>query len=96
MMYTEVKIAWKKLRIFKKARNGDKYDKYEINMLKIKNIIKLGTIVFIQGNIELLHVSYLNPIKFCAPLIFARFIFALLILAQLNNSCINARIIYVH
>ena len=29
-----------------------------INMLKIKNIVNLGTIVIIQGNIEMLHIAY--------------------------------------
>ena len=28
-------------------------------MLKIRNIVKLHTIVFIQGNIETLHIAYL-------------------------------------
>ena len=37
---------------------------------------------------------YLNPIKFRAFLIFARFIFVLLIWAQLNNSYSCARIIF--
>ena len=30
-------------------------------------------------------VDYLNPIKFCAPLIFELFIFAPLVFAQLDN-----------
>ena len=29
-----------------------------INMLKIKNIVNLGTIVIIQGNVEMLHIAY--------------------------------------
>ena len=29
-----------------------------INMLKIKNIVNLGTIVIMQGNIEMLHIAY--------------------------------------
>ena len=29
-----------------------------INMLKIKNIVNLGTTVIIQGNIEMLHIAY--------------------------------------
>ena len=29
------------------------------NMLKIKTIVRLGTILIIQGNIEVLHISYL-------------------------------------
>ena len=37
---------------------------------------------------------YLNPIKFRAFLIFARFIFVLLIWAQLSNSYSSARIIF--
>ena len=32
----------------------------KISMLKIKNIVKLGTIVIIQGNIDVLHVAYLK------------------------------------
>ena len=39
---------------------------------------------------------YVNPIKFRAPLIFTRFIFAPLIFAQLSNSYIRARIIFAH
>ena len=39
---------------------------------------------------------YLNPIKFHAPRIFARFILAPLIFAQLNNSYIRARIIFAY
>ena len=35
-----------------------------INMLKIKNIIKLEIIVIIQGNIEVLHIAY---VKFTLP-----------------------------
>ena len=31
----------------------------KINMLKIKIILKLGTIVIIQGNIEVLHTAYI-------------------------------------
>ena len=31
----------------------------EINMLKIKIIIKLGTITIIQGNIEMLHLAHI-------------------------------------
>ena len=31
----------------------------KINMLKIKNIEKLGTIITIQGNIEVLHIAYI-------------------------------------
>ena len=27
-------------------------------MLKIKNIVNLGTVVIIQGNIEVLHMEY--------------------------------------
>ena len=38
--------------------------------------------------------EYLNPIKFRAPLISARFIFAPLILAQLNKSYIRVRLIF--
>ena len=30
----------------------------KINMIKIKNILKLRTIVIIQGNIEVLHIAY--------------------------------------
>ena len=30
----------------------------KINMLKIKNVIKLDTIIIIQGNIEVLRMSY--------------------------------------
>ena len=30
----------------------------KINMLKIKNIVKLGIIVIIQVNIEELHIAY--------------------------------------
>ena len=30
----------------------------KINMLQIKNIVKLGTIVIIQENIEVLHIAY--------------------------------------
>ena len=30
----------------------------KINMLKIKSIIKLGTIVTMKGNIEVLHMTY--------------------------------------
>ena len=40
--------------------------------------------------------NYLNPIKFRASLIFAKFIFGPLIFAQLNNSYIRARIIFTH
>ena len=29
-----------------------------INMLKIKNIVKLGTIVLIQGDIKVLDIAY--------------------------------------
>ena len=32
----------------------------KINMLKIKNIVKLETIVIIQENIELLHIAYVT------------------------------------
>ena len=42
------------------------------------------------------HVSYLNPIKYGAPLIFARFIFVPSIFAQLNNSYICAQITFAH
>ena len=28
------------------------------NLLKIKNIVRLGTIVIVQGNIEILHIAY--------------------------------------
>ena len=34
-------------------------EKFEINMLKIKNIVKLGIIVVIQGNREVLHIAYI-------------------------------------
>ena len=30
----------------------------KFNMLKIKNIVKLETVVIIQGNIEVLHITY--------------------------------------
>ena len=30
----------------------------KINMLKKKNIVKLGNIVTIQGEIEILHIAY--------------------------------------
>ena len=31
----------------------------KIDMLKIKNILKLGTIAIILGNIEVLHIAYI-------------------------------------
>ena len=31
----------------------------KINILKIRNIVKLHTIVIIQGNMEMLHIAYL-------------------------------------
>ena len=31
-----------------------------INMLQIKNILKLGTIAIIQKNIEMLHIVHVN------------------------------------
>ena len=31
---------------------------FKVNILKIKNIKKLGTILFIQGNTEVLNVAY--------------------------------------
>ena len=34
-------------------------EKFEINMLKIKNIVKLGIIVVIQQNREVLHIAYI-------------------------------------
>ena len=30
----------------------------KISMMNVKNIVKLGTIVIIQVNIEVLHISY--------------------------------------
>ena len=33
--------------------------KIKINMLKIKNIVELGIIAIIQGNKEVLHISYI-------------------------------------
>ena len=30
----------------------------KINMVKIKNFVKLGTIVIMQRNIEVLHIAY--------------------------------------
>ena len=30
----------------------------KINILKIKNIVKLEIIVIVQGNIEMLHIAY--------------------------------------
>ena len=43
----------KKSAIFIKALSN-------INMLRIKNILKLGTIAIIQKNIEMLHIVYVN------------------------------------
>ena len=50
----------------------------KVSMLKIKNIVKLGTIVIKQGNMEVLHIAYAieknsvhkeNPIVFTMDLI---------------------------
>ena len=45
------------------SRNHIKMQKFvrknfNINMIKIKNIVKLGTTVIMQGNIDVLHIEY--------------------------------------
>ena len=37
-------------------------ENFKVNMLKIKNIKELGTILFIQRNTEVLHVAYVISI----------------------------------
>ena len=41
-------------------------DNIKINTTKIQNIAKLGTIVMIQGNIEMLHITS-NNLKYSIP-----------------------------
>ena len=56
-------INFKKYEVINK-RNYVKMQKFAIlvkknlNMLKIKSIVKSGTIVVIHGNIEVLHLAY--------------------------------------